>query len=485
MLATQCSTNSILGAPAFIAFSLGGGLIWMQYELALPFAMAIVLLFLYPTLRALKLVSIYAFLEERFDRSTRLTLSATFQIIRALATSVTVYGITLLTSRITGLDFFWSVVLFGAFTLAYDYLGGIQGVIYSDVIQMGILTTMLLGIAVIMLGEAGSFSNLFDALPESRRTALDFSHHGLGDGADFAFWPMMIGGALLYVSYYGCDQSQMQRLLAARSIKEGQKALAINGLLRFPLVGLYCFLGVGLAYYAIYRPEFMTLLALQNGATDYNLALPAFMATHLPPGLLGLGFVALFAAAMSSLDSVINSLSAASVEDFLKPLIKGGLTNVQELRAARATTLIWGLLTLGGAFFVGDISDSILVAINKVGSLLNGPILGVFVLGLTTRRVSGRGARLGFVLGLTTNVYLWVEWTEISWLWWNLIGLVITVGVGLLDTLRAPRQAVKAIDPIPLMVKRSGAAKLSGYLCLYGFGLLLLLYLFEKHLFSL
>ena len=126
IMATQCSTNSILGAPAFVAFAAGGGLVWLQYELALPLAMIFLILFVMPLFRHLKLVSIYEYLELRFDLRTRLALSGLFLFIRAFATAVTVYSIALVIDLITGVGFFWSVMLLGTFTVIYDIFGGIR-----------------------------------------------------------------------------------------------------------------------------------------------------------------------------------------------------------------------------------------------------------------------------------------------------------------------------------------------------------------------
>ena len=159
------------------------------------------------------------------------------------------------------------------------------------------------------------------------------------------------------------------------------------------------------------------------------------MSVTLPSGVLGLGFVALFAAAMSSIDSVLNSLSAASLEDFVKPRVKRPLSDAQTLIVARVLTALWGILTLGFTFLVGDIADTVIVAINKIGSLINGPILGVFLLGLLTQFVSGKGALFGLCLGLLMNVGFWLWVPSVSWLWWNLIGLVTTLAAGCLGSL--------------------------------------------------
>jgi len=210
-MATQCSTNSILGAPAFVAFAAGGGLIWLQYEMAVPLTMIAIMIFLFPVFFKLQLISVYAYLESRFDLKTRLVLSILFQFVRAFATAVTVYSIAIVVELITGLGFFWSVLIIGAITLVYDTLGGIKGVIYSDVLQLIILTVVLVGLLVLLVDDIGGLFLMFDNLSGDRRQTLDFSAHGLGDGEVFAFWPMLIGGFFLYVSYYGCDQSQVQR----------------------------------------------------------------------------------------------------------------------------------------------------------------------------------------------------------------------------------------------------------------------------------
>ncbi len=443
VMATQCSTNSILGAPAFVAFSTAGGLIWLQYELAVPLAMIVIMVFLLPMFRRLELISVYEYLERRFDVSTRLLLSGLFQFIRAFATAVTVYGIALVVELITGLSFFWSVVLLGLITVVYDVLGGIRAVMYSDVLQMAILVSVLLLVLVLLASQAGGIMAMLEVFPDERQTALDFSHHGLGDGHDFAFWPMLLGGIFLYVSYYGCDQSQVQRELSARNVDVANQAMLINGLLRFPLVLLYCFVGVGIAVYAMNQPEFISQLPATNGAPNYNLAVPLYMIQQLPVGVVGLGLVALFAAAMSSLDSVINSLSATTMEDFVRRFHPGeSWTDQKELAYSRLLTIIWGVITLWFAFFVGDIAESVLVAINKIGSLINGPVLGVFALGLLTQRATAMGANVGLLLGFCLNLACWQFLPQLSWLWWNVFGFFATVVGGYLMSLLGVKAAI-------------------------------------------
>ncbi len=426
ILATQCSTNSILGAPAFVAFAAGGGLIWLQYELAVPIAMIAVMLLLLPRFYRLDLISVYAWLEQRFDLKTRLILSGVFQFMRAFAISVTVYSVALVLESITGLSFFWSIMLIGAVTLIYDVLGGVKGVIYSDVLQMLILITVIAGLVCILFSQTPFFDQLAD-LPPERVQTLNFYGHGLGDSQTFGFWPMLFGGLFLYVSYYGCDQSQVQRQLCAPSLRQAQKSLLLNGLLRYPIVLLYCLLGVGISHYSSVHADFLSQLPLQSdGSPNLNLAVPVLMGNLLGPGLLGIALVALFAAAMSSLDSVINSLSAVTMEDFVFRFRKRSFSARQELWCSRALTLFWGLLTLTMAFFVGDIASTVLEAINIIGSLINGPILGVFAIGILSRRANGHGAVVGLLAGFGVNLLCWWGWKELSWLWWNPLGFSIT-----------------------------------------------------------
>lgn len=433
-MATQCSTNSILGAPAFVAFSIGGGMLWLQYELAVPFAMIFLMIFLLPLYRKLGIISVYAYLEKRFDKKTRLSLSLLFQFIRAFATGVTVYGISIVIAYCTGISFTLAVIMLGVITIIYDSIGGMKAVIYSDVIQMIILYLAIFITIFVAISLCGGFSETLASFSSQRMRAIDFSSAGF-DGNSFTFLPMLIGGFFLYVSYYGCDQSQVQRELSTKSVDDTNKALFLNGILRFPLVLTYCFLGICIGAYVAKHPEFIKLLPLENGNPNYNLSVPVFVIKYFPIGAVGLVMVGLFSAAMSSLDSTINSLSATTMQDVFKSYLQKDFSEKQELLASKALTIFWGSVCTFFAFYVGNISDSIIVSMNKIGSLANGPILGVFLLGILTQKVNGTGAITGLVLGFMTNVIFWVFIPDVSWPWWNVIGCLICFGIGYLSTI--------------------------------------------------
>ncbi len=284
--------------------------------------------------------------------------------------------------------------------------------------------------------EGGGWNALILAIPEERFLAVDFQAHGLGDGATFGFWPMVIGGFFLYASYYGCDQSQMQRTLSAASAERSQQALWYNGLVRFPLVLSYCLVGLIMAGFVVREPAF--LATVPSDHLDYLI--PLFIKAYVPTGLTGLILAAMFAAVMSSIDSGFNALSAASVNDIYVRYINPTATEHEYLRWSRLTTVMWGLLCTGFAFFVDELAPTVIEAINKVGSLFYGPVLATFLLAILSRRATGTGVLWGLGAGVGVNLILWVGFEPaVSWLWWNAIGCLVTIVVAWpISTLTSP-----------------------------------------------
>jgi len=434
-MATQCSTNSLLGAPAFVIAV--GGLLWLQYELAVPLAMIGVMAFLLPFFRKLNLISVYEYIGMRFGPGTRTMLSTLFQFLRAFSTGVTVYGISIVLQKLVGIPFWTAVLLLGLVTVIYDFFGGMKAVVYSDVIQMVVLYAGIVVCLLYAVHLCGGWAEMWNGLPADKAQTIDFRGHGLGDGATYAFWPMLFGGFFLYMSYYGCDQTQVQRELSTRSVEGTNKSLFVGGLLRFPLVITYCMVGVAIAAYIAKNPSFSEMLFdSEINDYNYNLAVPVFCLKYFPHGVIGLIIVSLFAAAMSSLDSTINSLSVVTLRDIVEPfVVRGTLSPDRQLLWSKLTTVFWGALCVLFSFFVGSISGSIIESINKIGSLVNGPILATFLLGILTKRANGPGTTMGIVLGFVTNLLLWKFVPSISWLWWNVIGCAVTFGLGYLLSL--------------------------------------------------
>ncbi len=436
IMATQTSTNSLVGVPAFVAVKEGGGLRYLQWEIALPIAMLLIMALIVPMLWRSGVVTIYEFLEKRFSLTARLTLSAVFLLSRSLATGVTIYATAVILAVATGAPIWLLIFIIGIVCLVYSTLGGLVADVYTDAIQLVVLwgcVFLSIGFVVHLLGGFGELA----VLPPARATALDFSAHGLGDGQEYGFWPLVIGGIFLYMSYYGTDQTQVQRVLAAPSVQDARKSLFYNGLMRFPLVICYVVFGVALAALVARYPEIIDRLGVtESGGKKWDELVPVFIITYLPTGMVGIMIAGMLAASMSSLDSTFNSLSASTMTDYILRFgIVKGPDDPRFMLYARSTTFAWGILCCVFAFLVGDISDTVVESVNKIGSVFYGPVLAVFLLAFVTRFVSAKPALLGLVAGVGLNLWLWLEVPSVSWLWWNVFGFLAALAVAVLLSL--------------------------------------------------
>ena len=430
ILANQASAVSLVGAPAFVALRDGGGLRWLQYELALPLAMLLLIVLLLPALRSVPGSSIYAYAEQRFGRRTRQALAASFLLSRGLSLGVILYASALVVSTALGWPVAWSILAIGLFSVAYTSLGGLAADVWSDVAQFILLWGGTLVAAVYVVVHGGV--DVLHAIPLSRAKPLVLDATGLRDGTTFAFWPMLFGGVFLYLSYYGCDQSQAQRLLAARIDADAKRALVWNGLLRFPLVLTYCLFGLLLA--GLLRVD--AAFAAEMATRPADSLVPTFMMGYLPTGLRGLLLAAILAAAMSSIDSALNSLAAVTLED-----VVGIPPSRQPVWVSRGVSLAWGLFAVVSGVVFARTGSGVLETINLIGSAFYGPVLAVFTLGVLAPRLAGSAALVGLVAGLVGNLALARLAPGVSWLWWNPAGFVVAFGVALSISRVVPRTA--------------------------------------------
>lgn len=446
-MATQTSAISFMSIPAFVAIKENGGLKWLQFEMAVPIAMIATAVVLLPFFRRLELVSIYRYLENRFEHpAVRLLLSGVFQISRGLATGVGLYASAIVLSVVLGLDLWWTIVLMGVVTIIYDTLGGMSAVVYSDVIQTAVLVVGALLCIWYGISIAGGISEVFGALPSERYVAYEMTH-GLGDGGDTPFWAYLFGGFFLYASYYGADQSQTQRELSTPTVADTRKSLIFNGFARFPLTVMYIGMGIAVGAAYVQLPELQTTVA---NAPKADYLIPHFLLQVLPTGVRAIIISAILAAAMSSLDSSLNSLSAATLRDFVERRWDD-LASETVLRLGKAITVAWGIVIVGFAFLVSKMeSDTVIEAINKVGSAFYGPILATFVIGVVSKRANTLGVSAGLVAGVGVNLYLWLSGASVHWMWWNLIGFVVTVAVCSLVSRLRPAPSEETIDEYTL-----------------------------------
>ncbi|MCF8130336.1 MAG: sodium transporter, partial [Deltaproteobacteria bacterium] len=366
IIATQVGAISLVGAPAFIAFKGNGGLIWLQYEFAIPLAMMGIMLIMVPLYHRTRAVTIYEYLEKRFGRSTRMSISAVFLLSRGLGSGVALLATAIVTAVCLQWPLWQTILLIGGVSILYTTFGGIAADIYSDILQLMILWGGSLLAIVILFGMLDSEAlSLLKSQPQRLRV-FDFAATGLGDGKTFGFWPMLIGGFFLYLSYYGCDQSQAQRLLTTASPKDAQKALLMNGVLRFLLVLTYCAFGVLLIPFLLSHPEFVQ--RLQDQQPDFLV--PYFLIEYFPKGILGILIAGFFAASMSSVDSALNSLSAATYQDFLVPVFPrlSNISDTARVRFSRWLTVFWGVVATGFALQMIGGSETVLELVNKIGS---------------------------------------------------------------------------------------------------------------------
>lgn len=498
-MATQCSTNSFLGTPAFVGLGLAGGLAYLQTELALPLAMIFVMIFLLPFFRRAKVISVYEYLEKRFDVRCRTLLSVLFQISRAFGTGVTVYSVSVVLEAAFGLPLWTSIVLIGVITVIYDTIGGMSAVVYSDVIQMVVLYAGVIlctwyavsnagGVTEVLrfydhdtvtvsapraptatsspeaaapaplltvdLSDRNEASKLVDAKDKDIRVVglrkrfkvMNLDQWGFKKGEDYSFWAMLIGFFFLYCSYYGCDQSQVQRELSSKDVDDTKLSLFANGTIRFFLAGTLCLMGLAIAacLFGDLGRNGAFLHSILHTPEKQNQMVIYFVLRYLPHGIIGLIVVAIFSAAMSSLDSSLNSLSATTMRDIYERFIDPEPHPAQHLRMSKILTVTWGAICTGTAFATPYIGKNVVIAVNKMGSLTYGPIFATFALAILTKRANSRGVFAGIVAGVATNLLVWT-YTDWSWLWWNVIGFGGTALVGYLVSLSAAAPSAKKI----------------------------------------
>lgn len=424
IMATQLSAISFVSAPAFVGMREGGGLQWLTFELAVPLAMILAMFVIAPPLYRAGSVSIYDFLDRRFGRSTRLLISLSFQVVRSFSTGIMVYAIALILEAVLGIPLWQSVIAVGLITLVYATSGGMKAVVYGDAIQMLLILGGILLVAGFAVAELGGLGTAIAEIDRSRMQAIDVSALGF-DGEGFGLLPMLFGGFVLYVSYYVCDQSQAQRILSARNEGDVRRLLFANGLMRFPIVLLYCFAGLVIGASFLNDPALMAKVPPDK--PDYMM--PIYIVERLPNGVIGLLIVAMLSAAMSSLSSAVNSLAAATAKDLAALGIVPSDPD-SEIQMARILSVTWGVLILFLSFFAGSIAPTVIEAINKVGSALYGPILGVFLLAILQSRRAEIAANIGLLSGLAFNMYCWLFVPDLFWMWWNVFGLAITLVIG-------------------------------------------------------
>ena len=419
IVATETSTLTFIGAPA-IAYT--GNLTFLQVVIGYFFGRILVSIVLIPGFFHGNLQTAYEILNMRFGASIRNVSAFLFQVTRALSDGVRLFATALVLSVVTDLSDVWTVLLIGIATIAYTFYGGMKAVIWNDVAQLFIYTSgALLAFFVAVQAVPGSWSEIINiASVAGKFNFLDFT---VSLHIAYTFWAGLVGGAFLTFATHGTDQMMVQRYLACGNARDSQVALIVSGVLVFFQFLLFLLIGVVLFSFYQYFP-------LAQEPEQVDRIFPIFIVDQLPSGVSGLIIAAIFAAAMSTLSSSLNSLSSSSVNDFYKVYIVRNASNSHYLKVSRIATIIWGVLLMIISMLARNWGE-LLQAGLTITSLTMGSVLGVFLLGIWTVHTSQKAALTGMLSGLILT--LGVHFSgDVAWTWYVLIGTTTTFLVGVL-----------------------------------------------------
>jgi SSS family transporter len=426
IVATETSTLTIIGTPG-IAF--GGDLSFLQLVLGYMVGRIFICLVLIPAYFKGEMYTAYQLMERRFGRRIKHATASMFLVTRALAEGVRVLAIATVVSIVLGTGDLASILIISALTLIYTFEGGLTAVIWTDVVQLFIYVG---GTLVAFFTILGLIPGGWAGVVASASHKLNVWNFALDIRVPYTFWAGVIGGAFLNTASHGVDQLIVQRLLAARSERESKLALLGSGVVVFFQFSLFLVVGVMLWSFYLYHPE-------EAAPRLYDRIFPTFVVRHLPHGISGLVIAAILAAAMSNLSSSLNSLASTTVVDLYIPfLAKKGAPVSDELRVSRWMTVAWGVVLVVLAFLSRGVT-SVLEAGLTIASITYGSMLGVFLLGVLTRRASESGAIAGMATGFGSMLGVWYYSTHrsaIAFTWYVLIGTVITFVVGYLASPR-------------------------------------------------
>ena len=419
VVSAETSILTIISTPGIAYVS---NLDFLQLIFGYLVARVVISLLLIPRYFAGNLFTAYQLIENRFGRGLKVFTASLFLVTRALAEGVRVFAISIIIEVIFKTGVLPAVIVVTALTLFYTFRGGLTAVIWTDVIQLSIyLTGTVLAAFLAMHALPGGWAEV-TTLAHLAGNKFTFFNFTFNWHQPYLFWSGLIGGTFLCMASHGTDQLIVQRLLAAKNQRQSQAALLASGVVVLFQFGL--FLVVGVVLFAFYH-HFPPPAAFDRPDKIF----PVFIVTQLPRGLAGLLVAAVLAAAMANLSAALNALASSSVVDFYKPFLRPGADERHYLQASRLLTLFWGLLLILIAILAQRLHRSVLELALTIASVPYGSMLGIFLLGVLTRRATGRGALWGALLGLATLAGV-MSLTSIAWTWYVAIGTVVTFGFG-------------------------------------------------------
>jgi len=503
VMATQLSAITLVGTTGQ-AYS--DGMRFIQFYYGLPLAMVILCVTAVPFFYRAKVYTAYEYLEKRFDAKTRSLTSFFFLISRGLGVGVIIAAPSVILSIVLGWSEIATIFVIGLSTTIYTMIGGVQAVTWTDVKQMVIIFFGLFVCIYVIVSQFPAEVSLSDGLylagSTGRLTTIDTS---FDLKERYTIWSGLIGGLFLFLAYFGCDQSQVQRFLTAKSVSEGRTSLLMSAFLKIPMQFMILLVGVLVfVFYQFVTPpmifnsvetakveqtaQYQTLntqyeaahvrreqAALEyvrnkteetrigyvksnelfndarKNATEYiktssgnksfndvNYVFPTFVVENMPMGVIGLIIAAIFAAAMSSISAELNALATATTIDFYRRHFKKDGTDKEYVLFGRIATFFWGIFACIVAIYATNLG-SLIEVVNKFGSFFYGSLLGVFVLAFVVKRARARGAFFGLLFGIA-SVWIASFYTDIEFLWFNVIGCLVTVLAGYIISLTVKKE---------------------------------------------
>ena len=438
IVAAETSTLTIISVPG-LAFS--GDFGFLQIALGYLVGRVVICILFLPRYFRGELLTAYQVIGQRFGPRLHRFTAALFLIMRAAAEGVRVFAVAIVVGVAIGTGDVVSIAILSALTLIYTFEGGMAAVIWTDVVQMFLYVAgSLVALATVCHRIPGGWSALIAGASAAHK--LTMLHFSWSLTQTYTFQAGVLGGCFLTMASHGTDQLMVQRLLAARNLRQSRWALLASGAVIFFQFTLFLLIGAGLFVY--YR---------EMGAAppvSPDRIFPLFIVQQMPAGIAGLMIAAILAAAMSNLSAALNSLSSTAVVDFYLPR-HPDLSERVRTRLSRLMTVVWAAVLFALAMFSRGGGHVVEIGLS-IASVLWGAMLGVFLLGTLTRRTNERGALSGMIAGVAINLLLWLQphalvfavaghdliLPKIAWTWWVLIGSLVTCGVGYAVSLLFP-----------------------------------------------
>ena len=421
IVAAETSTLTFISIPGLAYLT---NLNFLQVTFGYMIGRLIVAKYFLPAYYKGELKTAYSYLENRFGAKTRTFASIVFIFTRTAADGVRLFATAIPLYLILNIDPIIAIIIIAIISLIYTYTGGLRGIIKVDVILMFLYlgSAILAAVYLLNLLPDGWTSVVSASSAENKFSIINF---GIDDGiAGFFSDPYtllggIIGGAFLSMASHGTDQLIVQRLFATKNLRGAQKAIIGSGIIVILQFAIFLILGVML--YSYY------------GSLDIRSdeIFPKFIIEALPPGITGIIIAGLFAAAMSTLAGSMSSLSSSAMMDIYSPFFGKNIDDKKKLSISRKLTIFWAiLLTLSAMMFMGSSLAVVEIALS-IASFTYGGLLGTFLLGLLFKRVKQISALAGFAAGIIVMIFV-IFLSNIGWTWYTIIGVTVTISVGLL-----------------------------------------------------